>query len=873
MVDVSVVIPTLNEVGNIDSLLSRILKSRSSSTFNLEVIVVDDGSNDGTCDRVQHWESIYPVRLFTRDVERGLAGAILAGAEVAKSDIIVVMDADLSHPPETIPQLVEPIINRTYNMVIGSRYVSGGSTPGWSVFRRICSRVATCLAKPLTDVHDPMSGFFAIRRELLSGLCKDVAGFKIGLELLVNGESSLQVAEVPIEFHDRQKGKSKLDRHVILDYLRQLVNLAGGNISATMKMRFAAVGFMGVLVDLLVFNFFLSNGSAACAAHVMSFFVATLFNFILNTRWSFVSSNGAIFHSTLRRYLAFLTVALLALFMRGGILALLIDLWNWPDQGALLVAIGAAALINYIGCTFFIFPRKECKLESSVEWRVLAIGVVGYILVLRLVYLGLPELLQEEAYYWNYAQHLDIGYLDHPPMVGWIIWLSTALLGSTEFAVRIGAFVCWMITFFFTFGLARNLFDRSTAFRAVILLSILPVFFGVGFVMTPDAPLVACWAGALYFLERVLIDERSSAWWGAGICIGLGMLSKYTIVLLWPAVLLFLLMDRRSRRWFFSPRFYLAAAAALLLFSPVIFWNANHEWASFIFQGSRRLYASFHFSLGKLIAHLLLLLTPTGVMSVFFIIISKRKSNTKYDLIRDTARKYRFGRVFTILPLSVFLIFSIAKNVKLNWTGPLWLMMVPFVACHMLPNINLQTRRFFAFIQRFWPSTIVTAMLIYGMILYYVVLGIPGLPYPENSSFWGWEDMALQIEQIENALEFRTGTEPLVVGLDKYKIASELAFYRTKTERNPGEQRNEGVLFTTGRHLFGENSLMYSYWLPKYKQGKGTMILVSKKQSDFLKPSITSRIHKMGEVQVMIIKKRNVPVGRCYFCFAEGCAA
>ena len=871
MVDVSVIIPTLNERANIDSLLSRILKTGiSCSTFNLEIIVVDDGSTDGTRECVQDWESNYPVRLLARDGERGLATAILSGAKIAKGNIILAMDADLSHPPEKIPQLVEPIMAGSHDMVVGSRYVSGGSTPGWSVFRRVCSRLATYLAKPLTDVNDPLSGFFAIHREILVDFQKNVAGFKIGLELLVSGGNALRVAEIPIEFHDRQKGESKLDRHIIWAYLLQLVRLAGGNISTATGPRLAVVCLFSALIDFSIFKLLLTNGTEIATAHIISFLMATVSGFILNNRWAFAGDYGTVFQATVHNYKSFIIVTVFTLFIRGGVLALVTVQWNGSPQAAILAAMGVAALLNYLGNIFFIFPKENFSPDLDVKWRILAIGIVCYLLLLRLVYLGLPELLQEEAYYWNYAQHLNIGYLDHPPMVAWLIWLSTSLLGNTEFAVRMSAYICWLISSLFIFGLTRNLFDKSTAFRSLILLAILPIFFATGFVMTPDAPLITCWAGTLYFLERVLIGERQTAWWGVGLCMGLGMLSKYTIALLAPATVLFLLVDSRSRKWFCSPKPYMAAIAGILLFSPVILWNLNNDWASFVFQGPRRIHGSFDFSVGDLIAFVLILLTPTGAISAFYI-ICKRINDPGLVSAGDVARRHRFAIIFTVLPLSVFFIFSITRNVKLSWTGPLWLMIVPFVAYYMVPDINRQTHRFFTNLQRFWPTTVIFTLLIYCLTLHYVVLGLPGVPYPENSIFLGWEKMAQQIESIENKIEHYTGLEPLVVGMDKYRVASELAFYRTKNQKDPMDQiENEGVLFTSGRHLFGGNSLMYSFWHPKQKVGKGHMILVSRDHTDFLKPSIHSHIDEMGKIHTHIIKKNGVPIARYYYCIVEG---
>ena len=160
----------------------------------------------------------------------------------------------------------------------------------------------------------------------------------------------------------------------------------------------------------------------------------------------------------------------------------------------------------------------------AARWAVIAFGVVVYTFVLKLVFTGCLNLIPEEAYYWNYAQHLDIGYLDHPPMVAWLIWLSTSILGKSEFAVRLPAFICWIIAAAFMIRLTLNLCDRSAAYRSVLLLAVLPIYFGLGFFMTPDAPLFAAWASSLYFIERALIGqeaEHGAGWeyrWGSACC-------------------------------------------------------------------------------------------------------------------------------------------------------------------------------------------------------------------------------------------------------------------------------------------------------------------------------------------------------------------
>jgi dolichol-phosphate mannosyltransferase len=204
----AIIVPTLQEVDNIVPLLGQIEKTEVP--FD-EIIFVDDGSTDGTREKIRGLSAAHRVRLIDRaGAEGGLAGAIIAGADASSADVFVVMDADLSHPPEKIPNLLQPILANEADLVIGSRYIPGGATPGWPAWRRFLSRVASALAYPLTGVHDSMGGFFAIRRECLLGFAKQAAGFKIVFETIVRGRKTLRVREVPIVFRDRVRGVSKM---------------------------------------------------------------------------------------------------------------------------------------------------------------------------------------------------------------------------------------------------------------------------------------------------------------------------------------------------------------------------------------------------------------------------------------------------------------------------------------------------------------------------------------------------------------------------------------------------------------------------------------------------------------------------------------
>lgn len=224
-VSISVIIPTLNEAENIGILISHLCAFRSRS-LAAEVIVVDDLSTDGTQDKVNAFCATNPVRLLERSSPKnGLAGAVLAGAQLATHDIVVVMDADFSHPPDSVPALIAPLLANEADLVVGSRYAAGGSTPGWPLMRRIASRMACLIVWPVTGVHDSMSGFFAVRRERLVNTPADAAGFKILLELLIRGRGKIVVREIPIAFVDRERGTSKMNGAVIWIYLRRILKL------------------------------------------------------------------------------------------------------------------------------------------------------------------------------------------------------------------------------------------------------------------------------------------------------------------------------------------------------------------------------------------------------------------------------------------------------------------------------------------------------------------------------------------------------------------------------------------------------------------------------------------------------------------------
>jgi len=225
----ALVVPTLNEAGNIDKLLSAVTDAISRTNYEYEIVVVDDGSTDGTVEKVRDWSNRDSrIRLLSRAGERGLAGAVLCGWSQSPANLLGVIDADLQHPPELLPAVLKAA--EQADIAIASRYARNHGVKGWNPLRAAVSRLSTLAASPLISkknlgVTDPMSGFFIIHRRCIEGLTFQTTGFKLLLEILVRGR--IQTAqEVPYQFGLRQAGRSKANATVALHYLHLLGRLS-----------------------------------------------------------------------------------------------------------------------------------------------------------------------------------------------------------------------------------------------------------------------------------------------------------------------------------------------------------------------------------------------------------------------------------------------------------------------------------------------------------------------------------------------------------------------------------------------------------------------------------------------------------------------
>jgi dolichol-phosphate mannosyltransferase len=230
--EVSIVVPTYNESGRIAELVDAVCGVYREHGIRGELVVVDDNSPDGTGRIAESLTGRYPLTVVHRAGKLGLGSAVMKGFEAASAPIVGVMDADFSHPPTVLPDLLAHLRRTGADVVVGSRYIEGGAAENWPFARLLISRFACVLARPLTPVRDATSGFFLIRREIIHGAKIEAGGFKILLELLMRSPVR-SVAEVPYVFVDRAVGESKMSLREAMGYFRQLrqlyaVKFAGG---------------------------------------------------------------------------------------------------------------------------------------------------------------------------------------------------------------------------------------------------------------------------------------------------------------------------------------------------------------------------------------------------------------------------------------------------------------------------------------------------------------------------------------------------------------------------------------------------------------------------------------------------------------------
>ncbi len=358
----SIVVPTYREAENIPHLIARVARLKEEQNLELELLFLDDRSRDGSAEAVAasgfDW-----VRFVERDGSRGLSQAVIDGFRLAKHTVLVCMDADLSHPPEKIPQMVLAL-SSGQEFVLGSRYVPGGSTDDdWGFRRWLTSRVATLLARPLTQVQDPMSGFFAMRRaDFLRARELNPVGYKIALELIVKC-AFVNVGEVPIRFLDRVYGKSKLTLGEQFRYLRHVRRLYVYRFANAMHfMQFMVVGALGVVVNLGVLSAMQALGQSDAVSLAAGIAISVITNFLLNRRFTFSYAKDGNFWKQFAGFLAASAVgAAVNYFVALAVRLHLLPESRYSLQLAALFGIASGMLFNFLGNRYVVFRKRYIR--------------------------------------------------------------------------------------------------------------------------------------------------------------------------------------------------------------------------------------------------------------------------------------------------------------------------------------------------------------------------------------------------------------------------------------------------------------------------------------------------------------------------------
>jgi dolichol-phosphate mannosyltransferase len=358
----TIVVPAYKEAQNLPRLAERLHRVMTREGLAYELLIVDDDSPDDTVDVARQLSASYPLRLIQRhDRPRDLSLSVVAGIREAGHERILVMDADLSHPPEQIPAMLETLARNPTAFVIGSRYIEGGSFDrDWSLWRFINSTAATLLARPLVSCADPMSGFFLFDINHAGDLTRlRPIGYKIGLELMVRGRFE-SIMEVPISFMDREVGASKMNFKQQLKYIRHLSRLYLYRFGGVAEfIHFGLVGASGFVIDVVFYYLFQGLGLGHQLSRGLSFWPAVSWNWLINRTTTF---GGRQRRPKARQWLEFVGLSLLGFSINWGTYVALTSNFAFFDHYRML-----ALVIGVVGASIFNFTMSTSIVYSELR--------------------------------------------------------------------------------------------------------------------------------------------------------------------------------------------------------------------------------------------------------------------------------------------------------------------------------------------------------------------------------------------------------------------------------------------------------------------------------------------------------------------------
>ena len=478
--------------------------------------------------------------------------------------------------------------------------------------------------------------------------------------------------------------------------------------------------------------------------------------------------------------------------------------------------------------------------------------LIAFVSLIRLVYIALIPITPQEAYYWYYSLHPDLSYFDHPPVAAYSIWFGTHIFGNNSFGVKFMAVVWSALTMLLLYFTAKDFEERylgdyeySNYVPAlsvfIYLLTIFAHLYSV--TLVPDTPLLFFWLLTIYFVQKRIITENKNYWFAAGISLGCGLVSKYTAIVLAGSIFFFLLFSKKYRRDLLSFYPYFSVVLAFVVFSPVIYWNYKHGWASFLFQSVNRAKHDTHPIQTKYIIQLffsqLFMLTPLVFVYSFKAYsqtIKHWKFNTKFHL-------YFWS---SIVIITAFVLVSLTSLVKMNWLLPGYLSLIILI-------VSLFGKQFLH------PSKSVKAGIwfsVFLILLAYSLLLIPNVPLGEGNTWSGWNDASKKIIELQKE---KGGKENCFLFTNSYKSSSLLKFYM-----------NDNSQETYSANIFGENGLQFSIWgIPDSLKGKNAIYVFTDRRE--YKPQLKKvakyfdKIEKLAEFEYKFANKIHTRTIYCYY--------
>ena len=431
---------------------------------------------------------------------------------------------------------------------------------------------------------------------------------------------------------------------------------------------------------------------------------------------------------------------------------------------------------------------------------------IAILSILRLIYLLFIPITPQEAYYWYYIQHPALSYFDHPPMAAYSIGLGTLIFGNTVFGVKVMAVIwfaginflflqtLWLIFLMYKPQLSTEELGSYSFFGLILFnLSIFTHLYAI--TMVPDTPLLYFWILTLHFFLKFIQTRERKWWFWMGLALGLGMVSKYTMIAIVPALFTALLLKKDLRRYLITPYPYLMLLIMLIIFSPVILWNAQHHWASFGFQFTHRAEKLKPFTtkyIVQLFFSQLFILTPLlfGFLVDFIVRLFKNR-------FRELIPNILFLSGFFIIGGFVYI--SLKSLVKMNWLLPGylgWILGAVLLFITQKGRINkwIKAGGYFS---------------VFLLIVAYLILLIPNMPLGEGNTWSGWKDASRKIYRLQQEMGGRKKT---FIFANSYKSASLLKFYL------PDHQD------TYAQNIYGRPALQFDIWdTPDSLRGKNAL--------------------------------------------------